>query len=260
MLDLEQILSFYPERLRPFRTSILREYLQHKMLEALGSSPLAAPLVFMGGTCIHLVHGNPRFSEDLDFDNRGLAWADFEELCLAISRELGLEGYAVELTTSRAVAFHASFRFSGVLQQAGLSGHREAKLRIRLDTETQGFAGYRHDDFLLNRFDVFQRLRVVPAGVLLAQKLHCIFGRKRPMGRDFFDTVFLMGKTGPDFVYLEEKLGIGGMAELRERLRARCAELDFRRLARDVEPFIFNAADTRKVSLFPEFVERLSPA
>lgn len=257
MLDLDQILSFYPERLRPFRTNILREYLQHKMLEALGSSPLASPLIFMGGTCIHLVHGNPRFSEDLDFDNRGLDWAGFEELCRAILRELVREGYALELKTSRAGAFHASFRFTDVLQQTGLSGHREAKLLIRLNTEPQGYEGYRHDDFLLNRFDVFQRLRVVPVDVLLAQKILCLFDRTRPMGRDFFDTVFLMAKTAPDFGYLEAKLGIGGMTELKDRLLARCAELDFQRLAHDVEPFIFDAKESRKVALFPESVESL---
>ncbi len=257
MLDLEQILSFYPEPLRPFRVNILREYLQHKVLESLGSSPLAASLVFMGGTCIHLVHGNPRFSEDLDFDNRGISWADFEKLSRSIADDLGREGYAVELKTSRAGAFHASLRFTSVLQESGLSGHREAKLLIRLDTEPQGYENYEHQFFLLNRFDVFQRLRVVPADLLLAQKLDCIFSRKRPMGRDFFDTVFLMGKTGPDFAYLELKLGIGDMAELKKQLLARCGGLDFRRLARDIEPFIFDADDTKKVLLFPDFAESL---
>ncbi|MGI4871815.1 MAG: nucleotidyl transferase AbiEii/AbiGii toxin family protein [Janthinobacterium lividum] len=30
------------------------------------------PLLFPGGTCLRIVHGNQRFSEDLDFDNSGL--------------------------------------------------------------------------------------------------------------------------------------------------------------------------------------------
>lgn len=256
MLDLQQLLSFYPERLHPFRTNILREYLQFKILESLGSSPLAAPLVFMGGTCIHLVHGNPRFSEDLDFDNRGLSAGDFDQLSQSVADDLAAEGYSVELKTSQSGAFHAFFRFTHILQESGLTGHREEKLLIRIDTEPQRF-DYLHDDHILNRFDVFQRIKVVPADILLAQKLDCIFSRNRPMGRDFFDTVFLMGKTRPSFEYLKQKLDIDSEAELNRRLLARCVDLDFRQLARDIEPFIFSRDDTKKVLLFREFVETL---
>ena len=69
MLDIEQIQSFYPQHIRPFKKNLLREYLQYKILEAIFESPLAEKLTFMGGTCIHIIHGSPRFSEDLDFDN-----------------------------------------------------------------------------------------------------------------------------------------------------------------------------------------------
>lgn len=34
-------------------------------------------------------------------------------------------------------------------------------------------------------------------------------------------------------------------------------DLDFRQLARDIEPFIFSRDDTKKVLLFREFVETL---
>ena len=49
MLELSQIESFYPEEIRPFRTNILREYLQHKILESLFRSRHGAKLSFMGG-------------------------------------------------------------------------------------------------------------------------------------------------------------------------------------------------------------------
>ena len=80
MLELKEIESFYPEYLRPFKSNILREYLQYKMLEAVYSSEFGRNLVFMGGTAIHIAHGLPRFSEDLDFDNRGLDKSGFEAL------------------------------------------------------------------------------------------------------------------------------------------------------------------------------------
>ena len=92
MLDFRQIESFYPEHLRPFKKNLLREYLQYKILEAIFESPLADKLTFMGGTCIHIVHGSPRFSEDLDFDNPGIGRHDFEALSRKGKKDLGAAG------------------------------------------------------------------------------------------------------------------------------------------------------------------------
>jgi len=71
MLDLRQIESFYPGTLRIFGRNLLREYLQYKILEIVYDSKFGKKLAFMGGTAIHMIHFNTRFSEDLDFDNLG---------------------------------------------------------------------------------------------------------------------------------------------------------------------------------------------
>ncbi len=91
MLDIKQIQSFYPEHLWPFKKNLLREYLQYKILEAIFESPLADKLTFMGGTCIHIIHGSSRFSEDLDFDNPGIGRHDFEALSQRVKRNLELQ-------------------------------------------------------------------------------------------------------------------------------------------------------------------------
>ena len=72
MLTLEQIEQQYPENLRGFKRSLLREYLQYKILEIIFASEYATKLVFIGGTALRIVHDNSRFSEDVDFDNFGL--------------------------------------------------------------------------------------------------------------------------------------------------------------------------------------------
>lgn len=70
MLSLSQIASYYPEPLRGFSRFIIREYLQYKILQIVfDHATYARKLCFLGGTCLRLVHGNTRFSEDLDFDN-----------------------------------------------------------------------------------------------------------------------------------------------------------------------------------------------
>lgn len=255
MLDIKQIESFYPQQLRPFKKNLLREYLQYKILEAIFESSLAKKMTFMGGTCIHIVHGNPRFSEDLDFDNPGIGRDDFKALSQMVKRNLELQGYTVELKNTFTDAFRAYLRFPGLLHATGISGHWDEKLLIQIDTEPQGVQ-YKKDKFILNKFDVFSRINVVPADILAAQKIYCIFNRRRPMGRDFFDVIFLLGKSNVNFDYLTQKLSIHNRSELRERLLLRCAQLDFKLLVKDLEPFVYSEKDLNRVHMFPEFVQQ----
>ncbi len=254
MLELKQIESFFPERLRHFKRNLLREYLQYKILEAVFTGRYGQKLVFMGGAAIHIVHGLPRFSEDLDFDNRGLTQDDFSAMAQGVAKKLSLEGYLIETGTSFKGAFSADIKVMGVLFDEGLSGHREEKILIKLDAEPQNFK-YSAERVVINKFDVFTGIRVVPVDIMLAQKFYAILARKRAMGRDFYDAVFLSGKAKPDFAYLKERAGIEDKEELKLALLERCSELDFKFLARDVEQFIFSPEDAKKVLLFIEYVQ-----
>ena len=256
MLELREIESFYPENLRPFKANILREYLQYKMLEAIYSSEFAGQLVFMGGTAIHIAHGLPRFSEDIDFDNTGLDKKGFEVLSAQIERKLKLEGYKVEVSNSFGGAYRSSVKFADLLYDNKLSSHKAEKLLIQLDAEPQGFR-YKSIRVILNKFDIFTQIDVVPEDILLSQKLYAIFARKRPMGRDFYDAIFLFGKTGPDYDYLELKLGIKNKSALKDKLIKRCGDVDFKSLAKDVEKFLFKPDDAKKMLLFKEFIEAI---
>ena len=80
MLKLSEIQSFFPQSLHRFPQFMLREYLQYKILEIVYASGYANFLCFLGGTFLRIVHGNQRFSEDLDFDNRGLKEEQFAEI------------------------------------------------------------------------------------------------------------------------------------------------------------------------------------
>lgn len=254
MLDLAQIESFYPESLRPFKRNLLREYLQYKILETIYDSEFGAKLAFMGGTAIRIVYANTRFSEDLDFDNLGLSTDEFGRLTKLIQRRLELEGYEVEIKNVFRKAFTCEIKVLGVFFFYGLSSHRREKLLIKLNAEAQDFS-YRPDKIILNKFDVFLRAKVVPVDILLAQKIYAAFNRRRPVGRDFYDIVYLVGKTRPDFDYLRSKLRIEDGTDLKRRLLERCGELDLEMLAREVEPFLFVPADVKKVIGFFQYIE-----
>ena len=207
MLELDQIVSFFPEHLRPFKMNLLREYLQYKILEVLSQADTRAALVFMGGTCIHLIHANSRFSEDLDFDNRGATKEDFQILANCVARAISLEGYDVELKTSFKRAFRAHFQFPHLLYDSGISGHRESKLTVHVDADPQDYE-YEPVKAIISKFEVTSIIHAAPIDILLAQKITCIFQRPRAMGRDFFDVVYLSGKARPHMGYLTDKIGI----------------------------------------------------
>lgn len=253
MLELRQIESFFPERLRHFKRNLLREYLQYKILEAVFASRYGQKLVFMGGTAIHIVHGLPRFSEDLDFDNRGLTQDDFSALTQEVAKKLTLEGYVIQTSTSFKGAFSADIKVMGVLFAEGLSGHQGEKILIKLDAQPQNFK-YSAQRVVINKFDVFTSINVVPVDILLAQKFYAILVRKRAMGRDFYDAVFLAGKAKSNFAYLKERAGIADKEMLKSALLQRCSKLDFKLLSRDVEQFLFSPEDAKKVLLFMEYV------
>lgn len=254
MLDIKQIESFYPESLSPFKKNLLREYMQYKMLEAIFNSKFGRKLALLGGTAARIIHGNTRFSEDLDFDNVGLSKYDFKQLILLIKKQLKLQGYNVETRNVFKGAFRSLIRIPNVLYENKISKHKNEKLLIRIDMEPQNFS-YKLDKIIINKFDVFLRISVVPPDILLSQKIFCIFSRKRQMGRDFYDILFLMGKTKPNLEYLKKKLTIKNQGDLKEMILKKCESINFKQLVKDLEPFLYTSEDSKRVLYFYDFLK-----
>jgi len=253
MLSLDEIRSFFPESLHRFPRFMLREYLQYKILESLYATKHAQTLCFLGGTCLRIVHGNQRFSEDLDFDNLGLRENEFAGVTDTIRKQLTREGYGVELKQVKRGAWHCYIRFPGLLFAEELSPHQEEKILIQLDTEPQHFA-YDPQRVILNKFEVFTTILTTPVSLLFAQKLVAILKRSRTRGRDLYDVVFLMGKgVEADYAYVYSKTGIADKQALKHAILDTCQSLDMDKLAREVEPFLFHAKDREKVRQFPAY-------
>jgi predicted nucleotidyltransferase component of viral defense system len=257
MLSLTDIEKTYPENLRGFKKFILREYLQHKLLQILFDSEYANELCFLGGTCLRIVHGNTRFSEDLDFDNFSIGEDTFEKVSGILKKELEQEGYEVEMKTVFRGAYHCYIRFPEILYKEGLSGFREEKILIQLDTEPQHFE-FKPEKYILNRFDVFTQIFITPPDILLAQKFYAICNRAKNKGRDFFDIVFLLSIVNkPNYDYLRLKLDISNEQQLKERILEKCNSINMEEMAKDVQPFLFNPKDVQKIILFPELIKQV---
>ncbi|MBL4653401.1 MAG: nucleotidyl transferase AbiEii/AbiGii toxin family protein [Flavobacteriales bacterium] len=254
MLSLNELKLYYPESLHHYERFIIREYLQYKILEIIFESPYEHKLAFLGGTCLRIVHGSHRFSEDLDFDNFNLSMDDFNGITTIVKTELERLGYEVEIRNVKKGAYHCYIRFPEILFKAGLTNHKEEKILIRLDTKAHNYE-YKVDQPLLNKYDVFTQINTTPKDILLSQKFYAVMNRKRNKGRDFFDIVYMLGQGQiPNYDYLKMKIGIDNPSELRTCILDKCIALDMQEMAKDVKPFLFDKKDEKKVLFFAQYM------
>lgn len=255
MEDLNSVLKFAKDNNYPGQNpkGIYVEYLQYEILQSIFRH--TNKLSFIGGTALRIVFNSQRFSEDLDFDNLGLSEDDFASLTKKVEKDLSQLGFQVEFRNVYKRTYHCYFKFSNILYRYGFSPYEGQKILVRLDTVEQEFV-IAPEVSVLNNFGLFFEIKHNAKDILLSQKICAALERKRNKGRDFYDITFLMGITKPNLDYLKNKLGISSMSELKEKLLARCEEIDFEEMVRDVEPFLFNASDVVRIRKFKQYIEQ----
>ncbi len=252
MLTIDQLTGYFPPSLRERNPrGILVEYLQYELLDSLFKNSATAALSFIGGTAIRILHNSTRFSEDLDFDNFGLSFAQFEDLLRTACRDMEYKGFLIEYRIVEKGAYHCYIRFPKILHKSGLTPDEGRKILIRIDSEEKKKL-YEPEKIFLNKFAIYRQILAAPAGILLSQKMMTILYRKREKGRDIYDVSFLTGFATPDFAYIEKLLKMD-RAKFLQRFNERIGELDMNILARDVEPFLFAPEDQRRVSTFRDY-------
>lgn len=254
MLSLSTIEKYYPTNERSFKKNILREYLQYKILEIIFNSNFSGQLAFLGGTNLRIVHQNSRFSEDLDFDNFGLTQEQFITLSDEIKKGLELQGYEVEIKNVFKTAYRSYIRMPKVLFDNDMSNLQNEKILIQIDTVPHAF-DYVKDVEILSKFDVFTEIYATPLDILLSQKIYAAVNRPRAKGRDFFDIVFLLPQTKPNYEYLDRKIQVHNSKELKDWLLTQVKDFDFDALAKDVEPFLIDPKQANRVTHFLSFIQ-----
>lgn len=255
MLDMNKIRSFFPDSISDQPESMLREYLQCKVLEIIFQEKISDKLIFIGGTAIRLIYDSQRFSEDLDFDNKGLSLDDWIELGQAIQIGLSRQGFNLDIAKTRLndTFFHHNLRFLDILYQYELSPHKNSVLLIKTDSQDQEIQ-YQHEVVKLNKFDIDCRIKVMPRDIALSQKFRAFFDRE--MGRDLFDISSLAPSTKPNYDYLEQALGIKNPQELKTRVLERCQEFNFKDLITRTKPFLFSESKISRILDFQEYMQQ----
>jgi predicted nucleotidyltransferase component of viral defense system len=154
-------------------------------------------------------------TEDLDFDCKSLSKDEFMEMTDAVLKVLLRSGMRVEVRdgeNDRLKAFRRGFRFPELLFDLGLSGHRDERFLIKIESRDQRIA-YSPVVVNIKGCGFFFPFRVPSDETMCAMKLSAMISRQK--GRDFYDVMFLLGQTKPDYNFLSAHRGIHNLEELK---------------------------------------------
>ena len=260
MIHIDAIRGFFPPEIRSnslFDRYILKEYIQLLILDYLSTTPFIRKLVLIGGTNLRLVKGIDRFSEDLDFDCKELTGDEFMEMTdnvLQFMLRSGLNVTVRERESSKLTAFRRSFYFPGFLFDLGLSVHHEERFMIKIESEDQ-LVHYKPDLANIRGCGFFFPMTVPSDAVLCAMKIKAMINRQK--GRDFYDVLFLLAQTMPDYSFLKQSSGISSLEELKTAVEKMLQTVNLKNKMKDFEHLLFNKENSKRILLSGEFIKEL---
>lgn len=178
---------------------------KHTDYDWLSTSSYVQKVVFIGGTNLRLVKGINRFSENLDFDCKNFSQDDFSKMTdgiLTFLQRSGLRSEIRDKVNDKLTTFRRNFFFPEFLFELGLSGYREERFLIKVESQDKGF-DYKPMVGNIKRAGFFFPFPVPPDSILFAMKLSALLTRQK--GRDFYDAMYLPGQSEPDYDYLAIK-------------------------------------------------------
>jgi predicted nucleotidyltransferase component of viral defense system len=258
MVDLNLIKNYFPEQIRNnplLGKSMLQEYIQLSILDYLSATQYIRKLIFIGGTNLRLVKGIDRFSEDLDFDCKEMNKEEFLNMSDNVMQFLKRNGYKVESRdkdSPELTAFRKNIYFPAFLFDIGLSMHKEQRFLIKIEAEDQGVA-YTPEIKNIRGCGYYFPFPVPSDSVLCAMKAKALLERGK--GRDFYDFMFLLGQTRPDYNFLAKRISINNATELKSAVLKLIKTTDLKTKSKDFEHLLFNKENSRRILRFEEFIE-----
>ncbi len=261
MINIEQIRNYFPPEIRnnaKFNKHMLKEYLQFMILDYLSITPFIKKMAFIGGTYLRLVKGIDRFSEDIDFDCKELSKEEFVEMTDGVMIFLKRSGFHVaerEKISPKLSAFRRSIYFPELLFNLGLSGYKDERFLIKIESQDQEIL-YKTEIANIKGCGFFFPFPVPPESVMSSMKIAAMLSRAK--GRDFYDLIFLLSQASPDYGFLAKRSGIKNLSEFQNAAKELLKSVDLSKKQKDFEHLLFNQASSAKILRFGEFVNSLS--
>ena len=257
MLSLERLMDEAKLRGLPtdkIRASI-REYAQVIILYSIYGHANAQRMFFLGGTALRFAFDLPRFSEDLDFNAKGLSEEDFKEILRLAKRSLGKEGFDSDYEIKkRGTLFVGKLKLVNILQLYKASVARDEKLLIKIEVN-QPERDILAEPFIMNGFAYSFSALLMERKQLISEKIATFLSRKR--GRDIYDILFMLRRRIPFDKSVLEAVGIKDPPQdFIMRYLTKLSEKDLKFLAEQVRPFLFKEEDVELVLKAPLYAER----
>ena len=215
MIDIIQSrLKTYTLTSRRDEENALKEICQEIALSGLARSGFFKMAAFQGGTCLRIMHGLQRFSEDLDFilhtEEHNFTGQNYFK---TIDSEFQAYGLNVQiLDRSKAPnavkkAFLKENSFAKVLELSYPRNRSDAQhLLIKLEVDTHPPLGSQYEMRYLE-FPTSYSIVVQNQASLFAGKLHALLSRQYEKGRDWYDFLwYIQRKTPINYSFLQNAL------------------------------------------------------
>ncbi len=258
----------------------LKEITQEVILSALAQAGFFKKAAFQGGTCLRILFGLNRFSEDLDFcllqPDRAFQLGHFVD---AIGLYMKAYGYNFDVqdkskadsAVQKLFLKETSIGLLLNIQPKQLAiPYRPIRIKLEIDTNPPDGSGYstQHVDFP-SPFVVMAQDK--PS--LFAGKTHALLSRNYAKGRDWYDFLWYVGqKIVPNYTLLENVLrkSRGERAPLElageqylHMMSEKIQETDFNAVRSDVARFIKpneqHSLDLWCTDYFMSYLDRLAP-
>jgi predicted nucleotidyltransferase component of viral defense system len=194
--------------------NVLQELLQQYVLAALARAGFFQQAVFHGGTCLRILYGLNRFSEDLDFllkrPDPSFRWQEYLE---AVRGDCEREGILFEVqdksqagTTVQKAFLKTDSIGKVLLLDLPFERYQSRKIRIKLEIDTNPPQGSSFTTSYLT-FPVTLPITTQTLESGFALKMHALLCRPYVKGRDWYDFVwYVTRRTRPNLALLGSAL------------------------------------------------------
>ena len=235
----------------------LHEVMQKIALAGLHRGNFFKNAAFYGGTCLHLFHQLPRFSEDMDFsltkDDPSFSLVNYADAIMAEFKALGREVTFTPKAKPRHSAIESAFlKDNSAIYNLSFKTERTVKIKIEVDTSPPlGFKTANHTMLLPFSFVV----RCFDLPCLYAGKMHALLFRNwksRVKGRDWYDLEwYVRHHIKVDIPHFCQRMHQTHpkqplpktLIDLKKLLKARISTLNIEQAKDDVMPFIANRSE-----------------
>lgn len=245
----DRMMSQYTLKTANDRRNATYEVMQQIVLAGLYRGGFFEHAAFYGGTCLRMMHGVERYSEDMDFSllkkDEGFS---LERFFPAIIDECHLMGREVEITRKDKRTFGKveSAFLKDTTDVYSISFHTEKSIKIKIEVDTMPPLRFdTEQQLLLQPFSFMVRCFTLPC--LFAGKMHALLFRQwknRVKGRDWYDFEWYVRTAVPfKFEHLQARVKeFNGMdidiKQFQAMLIERLLKTDMEQVKADVLPFV----------------------